>query len=163
MNAARAAQIPAVGIVVQVPLNHGKDQRDRAQLDKELEKNARYNSVKGDMLAADEQGDKDCGDDDEGKAQVEASLFDVDRKKTRADKWGAKGYGAVVLPIAGGQKDGVAAALENRLLLGFGQRATECGFFIFHLRTNVFGKLSDDVFALRLGETLANSIQVAVE
>jgi hypothetical protein len=56
MNAiAHATEVPTVGIFVQVPLNQRKDERNRAQLDKKLKKNAGEDGVKSNVLAA---GDK---------------------------------------------------------------------------------------------------------
>src|SRR5260370_29611805 len=69
----------------------------------------------------------------------------------------------MVLPKAGRQKRGVAATLENSLLLGFGQRAAKLRFFIFHLRTDIFRKLPDDVFALGPRQTLGDGVQVAIQ
>src|SRR6266446_10522543 len=69
----------------------------------------------------------------------------------------------MVLPKASRQKRGVAAPLENSLLLGFGQRAAKLRFFIFHLRTDIFRKLPDDVFALGLRQTLGDCVQVAIK
>ena len=68
----------------------------------------------------------------------------------------------LVLPVARGKQQRVAALPKQTLLLFLRQRSPQLSLLVFHFRANVFGQFADDVLALPLGQRLRYCFHVAV-